>query len=376
MATRSDDANDRSDSGDERAPEEPSRSGSSAMRRSSHADDNQAKPASQAPGPAAADEQATELVDPPGKDRSGHAKDTTSGAKDTTAGAKDTTADAKDATADDRTDESTETRPAGSAQDGEATEVTSNDPADGERTELLTERRPDDRKPLYRDEAGRDADSEPTETMAVFRDRESEGTQVMPLAAGTAAGETDWEERRRARDEALGKRTPPPVVVGDEAVAPAAGAGRSARTTDRFLASLGLFLLRLVVAAIMGLHGVAKLMAITDVQTMLAGTVIPYPEIMALVLAISEVLIALSLLFGLLVRLSGLGVALIGIGALVFVKWTTFPFSNGYELAGELELLLGAVGILFLCVGGGRWGIDGGFRARRRRAKENAADER
>ena len=38
---------------------------------------------------------------------------------------------------------------------------------------------------------------------------------------------------------------------------------------------------------------------------------------------------------------------------------------------GELELVLAAVGLLFLCIGGGGWSIDRSFRSAR--AKDKAA---
>ncbi|TDT29908.1 DoxX family protein [Naumannella halotolerans] len=249
-------------------------------------------------------------------------------------------------------------------------------PADNtdEATELLpqtprssgSEKKPaEPTRPLYRDEVD---DS----TQVISRPADSgEHTQLL---AEVEAEETDWAEQRRAREAALGMKQRPPAYQEEEPqpVAPAKRS-KSPRTTDRFLGSLGLFVLRVIVAGIMGLHGVAKLFDLAGVETMLSNTVIPYPDIMALVLAISEVAIAVALLLGVLVRLAGLGVAAIGIGALVFVLWLTFPFQNGYELTGELELLLGAVGILFLCVGGGRWSIDGSFRASRRRKKEETA---
>lgn len=202
----------------------------------------------------------------------------------------------------------------------------------------------------------------------------AEHTQVMPAAdlRGTrdTADDQDWESRRRARDEALGTRQ---RVAAGETDGTTVAQARQKRTTDRFLSSLGLFVLRLVTAAIMGLHGIWKITHLPQVEQMLAGTIIPEPRTMSFVLAIAEILIAVSLVFGALVRLSGLGLVLILVGALVFVKWTTNPFSDGYQLNGELELLLAAVGVLFLCVGGGRWGVDGGFRSRRRRRKEGLA---
>ncbi|WP_425308050.1 DoxX family protein [Ammonicoccus fulvus] len=167
-------------------------------------------------------------------------------------------------------------------------------------------------------------------------------------------------QRRAERDKALGTRRrpvePEPEVEKNEP--------RFKRTTDKFLGSFGLFLLRIVAGGIIGLHGFAHALDNAAVQTMLAGTIIPEPVIMSYVLTGAEVAIALALVFGLFTRLAGLGMALIGIGALVYVHWVTNPF-RGNTLVGELELLLAAIGLLFVCLGGGGWSVDAAFRRRR-----------
>lgn len=166
--------------------------------------------------------------------------------------------------------------------------------------------------------------------------------------------------RREERDRMLGTRRPvldpePDTTVDEPRLKP---------TTDKFFGAFGLFLLRVVAAAIIGLHGFAKAMDIEAVQQMLANTVIPEPVIVSYVLTGAEVGIALALLFGVLTRLAGAGLAAIGIGALVFVHWVGNPFV-GNALTGELELLLGAVGVLFLLLGAGGWSVDAAFRRRR-----------
>ncbi|OYO24128.1 hypothetical protein CGZ93_04735 [Enemella dayhoffiae] len=186
-------------------------------------------------------------------------------------------------------------------------------------------------------------------------------SRVEPVPAPPADA-AERQRRRQERDQALGTRR--------KAVEPAAApvAPKPKRTTDKFLGSFGLLILRLVTAGIMGIHGYAKAMDITKVQQMLNDTIIPEPVIMSYVLAASEVAIAVALVLGMLTRLAGLGVAAIGIGALVFVKWIQNPFT-GNSLSGELELLLGAVGVLLLCVGAGGASVDAAFRRRRAAAK-------
>lgn len=193
---------------------------------------------------------------------------------------------------------------------------------------------------------------------------DAERTRVQPAPAAAAPTEADRdaerERRRREREQALGTRRKSDEVAETEPVR------KPKRTTDKFFGAFGLFLLRLVVAAIMGGHGLTKLADIGSVQQMLSGQpLVPMPEYAAWVLAICEVLIAVAMVFGLAVRFAGLGTAIIAILALSLIKFAGMQFFEGYTLKGELELLLAAVGIMFLFVGGGSWGFDGMIRRRR-----------
>lgn len=168
--------------------------------------------------------------------------------------------------------------------------------------------------------------------------------------------------RREAREAALAApdvRTiakPEPIVV-------------TQRSTDRFLGGLGLFLVRLVVAAIMAVRGLEIVTNLPAAEAQFAATVIPAPGIMAMVTGIAALAIAVALVFGLLTRVAGLGVALITGGALAFVLWGNWsvfvPGRSGF--LGEFELLLAAVGLLLLCVGGGGFSLDRSFRKSRER---------
>lgn len=192
---------------------------------------------------------------------------------------------------------------------------------------------------------------------------EAETTAVLPA---TVDPDIAREERRAERDAMLGtKRRVPEPEPEPKAVEPP----KPKRTTDKFLGSLGLFLLRLVTAGVIGLHAFAKALDIGAVQEMLANTVIPQPVVMSYVLTGAEAAIAIALFFGVLTRIAGLGLAAIGIGALVFVRWISNPFV-GNALTGETELLLGAIGLLFFCLGAGGWSVDAAFR--RRRAAEGS----
>ncbi len=148
------------------------------------------------------------------------------------------------------------------------------------------------------------------------------------------------------------------------------------RTTDKFAGSLGLFLLRVVVAGIIGYRGVQKLLDLPGTTALVSTTILPMPEILAIVVGAAEVLVAIALLFGALTRVAGLGLALIAGSALGFVlwgPWTIFtPGQPGF--LGELELLLAAVGVMFLFVGAGGWSVDHGIAARRALRSAPSAD--
>ncbi len=236
--------------------------------------------------------------------------------------------------------------------------------------------------PGFRDEAPTYREEAPTyrEEAATYRDQ-------APVASVVAAGANSPEHDRLVAERAARKQarlaalapapTPDPaaatparrpgesVVTGTPVVSEPVTVVR--RSTDRFAGSLGLFLLRLIVAAVFGVHGMNKLLNLPGTIAMLERTVIPAPSIMAIVIGAAEVAVAIALVFGLLTRVAGLGAVLIAGGALAFVLWGPWsPFQPGQSgFTGELELLLVGAGLLFLLVGGGGWSVDHGFRARR-----------
>jgi uncharacterized membrane protein YphA (DoxX/SURF4 family) len=174
--------------------------------------------------------------------------------------------------------------------------------------------------------------------------------------------------RREARSVALAATAPVPLAAPEPVII-------HKRTNDKFWGSVGLFLLRLVLAAILAVRGLNILTDIPAAQAQFAQTVIPYPSIMAIVTGVAALLIALSLILGLLTRVAGLGIALIGGGALAFVQWGNWsPFIAGRPgFLGDYELLLTAVGILLLCIGAGGWSLDRSVRAGRERNKAERA---
>jgi uncharacterized membrane protein YphA (DoxX/SURF4 family) len=211
--------------------------------------------------------------------------------------------------------------------------------------------------------------------MALYRDEDpSEQTRIdaMPVAAVLSDEEAklaaERAARKRARDEALAGAAP---------IAPVAPvvAGPRGRSTDKFLPSFGLFLLRLALAAIFGARGLYAVLNISAAQEAFRQTIIPEPNVMAVVVGVSELCIAVALVFGLLTRVAAFGGALIAIGALVLVQWGPWsPFITGRPgFVGELELLIAAACLLLVFTGGGGWGLDHGFRASR--AKERDTGE-
>lgn len=178
----------------------------------------------------------------------------------------------------------------------------------------------------------------------------------------------------RSVDPAIGSQA---TVVREQPVATTARTEpveqhRHRRTTDLMHASLGLFLLRLVTAGILGIHGYQHLDNHNGFKAFLTSLNLPSPEWMAWGVGIAEVLAAVALVFGLLTRLTGLCVCALMAGILVRVLWqhgiSIHSHDSGFK--GELELLLGTVGLMFALLGGGRWGIDGAFRAGRARNRD------
>lgn len=192
------------------------------------------------------------------------------------------------------------------------------------------------------------------------------GASAAPVRDRYAADDlaTQRAEEKAARDRQLGK------VERDRGPEPAAPVVHKP-TTDKFAASFGLFLLRLVTAGIMGVHGVQKLTNIAGTEAMEKAAGVPYPHWAAWTNGVAEVLIAVALLFGLFTRLAGLGITIITTLALVMVLWRhQNPFKSGQSgFTGELELLLAGVGLAIFFLGSGRWAIDGQRRSNKRRAR-------
>jgi len=117
---------------------------------------------------------------------------------------------------------------------------------------------------------------------------------------------------------------------------------------------------------VLAIRGLQKVQHLDVTKTQFEQIGIPYADTLAFVVGVCEVAIAVALIFGIAMRVVGVGIAVIAIGALAYVKWRTgVLFTEGQPgFTGELELLLAAVGVLFVGVGGGGWTVDRRFRRR------------
>ncbi|MDR2896414.1 MAG: DoxX family protein [Propionibacteriaceae bacterium] len=177
---------------------------------------------------------------------------------------------------------------------------------------------------------------------------------AVPGGANAIAGADTMEARRQARDRALGVVAPgADVVVAQPAFTPP--------SVYRRWPSFALFMLRLVVAAILGIRATQQVLHFSDTQQLWTNSILPNPEIVTLVQIIVEYAIAVMLLLGLASRAAGVLLLLLSIGLLTFLIWgATNPFTGvtlGFH--GEFELLLAGVGLLFAGVGGGAAAVDG-----------------
>jgi uncharacterized membrane protein YphA (DoxX/SURF4 family) len=189
--------------------------------------------------------------------------------------------------------------------------------------------------------------------------------------------------RRDARSAALTATTvaaasEPVIDHGPEvaAKAPAPVAPKSvSQKTDRFWGSLGLFLVRLAMAVIFGVHGTQMLLDPTRTKAMFATTALPSPDMLGIITAAASLLIAISMVMGLATRYSAAGATVIAVGSLVFYYWGAFSvFEEGkFGFFGESSLLIAAVGLLLVFIGGGGWSLDRSLRSARENDRASRA---
>lgn len=178
------------------------------------------------------------------------------------------------------------------------------------------------------------------------------------------------EAERQAREQRLG------AVPTSTDNASREDAGPPRVSTDRFFPSLGLFVLRLVTAGILGVASYQILGSGVDATAdYLAGhPLIPEPRLVSWILGFTLAALALLLVIGMVQRVVGFVLLTVAVLSLVFIRWGNFSiFAAEVEgFIGDRDLLLAAVGLVLLTIGGGAWGIDGAFR----RAREASKAER
>jgi uncharacterized membrane protein YphA (DoxX/SURF4 family) len=189
-----------------------------------------------------------------------------------------------------------------------------------------------------------------------------------PAVAQTSViAESSAAEARTARARALGEVAPTPDVV-------TAPLRAHLPTTYNKFPSLALLLLRLAVAALMGIRAFRDADALTATTTLWRNTILPNPEVLAWTQVAIEGAIALLLLFGLGTRVVGFLLMVLAVAWLTFVLWgAVSPFQTGMPgFTGEFEVLLVTVGFAFLALGGGGWLSLDAFFHRARVERKNA----
>ncbi|MDR1355371.1 MAG: DoxX family protein [Propionibacteriaceae bacterium] len=128
---------------------------------------------------------------------------------------------------------------------------------------------------------------------------------------------------------------------------------------------MGLFLLRLITAGVIGVRAYQMINHHQSAALRLTERGAPMPETIAWVEAGVLAVIAVMLLFGFGTRVAAFLLSAAAIANIVFMQWGAFnPLREGIAgIRGDFELLLSAIGLALLVLGSGGWAIDGIRRA-------------
>lgn len=129
------------------------------------------------------------------------------------------------------------------------------------------------------------------------------------------------------------------------------------KKTDIFNQDLGLLMLRLSIGGLMGLHGAHKMVfGFQEIREMLVQKGLP--EFIWIGVPITELLGPVLLVFGVLSRLSGLGIALVMVMAIYMAHaQEAFAISEYGGLATELNMLYLFGGLTIFFTGPGRYAL-------------------
>lgn len=147
------------------------------------------------------------------------------------------------------------------------------------------------------------------------------------------------------------------------------------KTFVRVVQDLALIVVRLVIALVLFLHGWHRFVTVgmsTEIAR-LSDRGLPYPAVLGWGAVTFEMLGAVLLAFGLLTPLIGLGMLVENIAIIAWLK-----ASHGYLVSAggyEYNLVLAAVGLVFLAFGGGRGAVDMLLRRRPAAPEIPAVDE-
>ncbi len=175
-------------------------------------------------------------------------------------------------------------------------------------------------------------------------------------------------EERAARDRQLGKVIAAPDDADEPLVTPF-----KPPTTYKGLPSLGFLLLRLVIAAVVGIRAWQHITHLSATRDMWAATIVPSPGIVAWTQIGLEIAIAIMLVLGIGTRVAGLLLVILAIAQLAFVQWgVVSPFQPGAaDFIGVVDVMLAGAGILFATIGGGRISFDGAIHTGHLRRKND-----
>ncbi|SDZ01780.1 Uncharacterized membrane protein YphA, DoxX/SURF4 family [Tessaracoccus flavus] len=204
---------------------------------------------------------------------------------------------------------------------------------------------------------------------------ESDETQILDAATARRTVEQERADEERIARELQAEREARASRLGMVATSDA-NATRDPRPIRRGVGpfgSFGLFVLRLVTALILGVVGYQVLNSIDATTDYLAQQpLIPEPRLVAWIVGFGLAAMAVLLVIGLAVRVVGFLIAAVAVASLVLLRWGQFSIfvENMEGFRGDHDLLLAAVGIALLSLGGGRFGIDGAVVKARETARE------
>ena len=210
------------------------------------------------------------------------------------------------------------------------------------------------------------------ETTQAFTPPVDDNTQVLDnerLAAEEAEErerQARLQEQRDARDARLG------VVASSQDAGVRVVTKPVKRQADKFFGAFSLFVLRGVLAAILGVLAYQVLQDVTRTEEFIANTVVPEPRLVAWILGYGLAVLAALLLIGLGARFFSVLLVLISGASLALFRWGAFSiFMDGREsFLGDRTLLTLAAALIIVAFGAGRWSIDGAIYSARQKSKE------